>query len=613
MVKPSLQTVAYGVVWFAVAWLCLQAGQGESSDHLVVALGLSLLHAAYAALLARSRSVWRIALLSTYILLSGLLLSILLLHRRFIQSGGVLGADALRAAAQSNLFEAIAYLNRLITPADVLAGLAFAAVLAVIFPRNTSPTRLREQVLLGLAVTVGAFATYRGSIPILEPIRHHIAQYRAEMGAFRKLLSQRKSMPAISASSEFEGTVVVVVGESTSRRHMSSYGYFRQTMPRIDSRGDAVTVFTDVISPHSHTVPALAAAFTSSGSTQEQEFFSERSIDIVSLARSAGFETHWLSNQNEFGVWDNPITAIAKESHHTRFLSSSIGMSFRRSSRDHELPAQLRSTLDGSQAKRKLVILHLFSNHWPYCANFPQEFRHFEGRLGAKFFGKAREPGDVNCYDNGIRYIDSVLDDTIKVLSQESQPAVLLYFSDHGEAPLLATGHDSFRHSSYHIEIPLLLWGNDTYAKAHPAKLAVARSNRDRPYSTAQLFHSLSHLAGIEYSGFDASRSLFSERLVDRPRSAMNETIQYDQWLASNDYRENAAVNLRRLGERKNAVWAHRINSLGALAEALPIFDGIEMDLVYVDNRECFHVYHPPPTHRYRLQKCLPPHPATRT
>jgi hypothetical protein len=36
------------------------------------------------------------------------------------------------------------------------------------------------------------------------------------------------------------------------------------------------------------------------------------------------------------------------------------------------------------------------------------------------------------------------------------------------------------------------------------------------------------------------------------------------------------------------------VNTLGSLLEAGAIFSGVEMDLVFIDNERCFHVYHPP-------------------
>src|SRR5690606_32557382 len=156
-------------------------------------------------------------------------------------------------------------------------------------------------------------------------------------------------------------------------------------------------VFSDVISSHSHTVPALASAMTSSGASEEQEFFSQDSIDIVSLARAASLQTFWLSNQNEFGVWDNPIAALAKGADQSTFYSSALGRSFRRSVHDEAILPELRRLLNEDSGEPNMALfVHLFAAHWPYCDAYPQQFRQFREPLGEKFFGAAREPGDVN-------------------------------------------------------------------------------------------------------------------------------------------------------------------------------------------------------------------------
>lgn len=594
MTNQSLRTLTYALAWFLVTLFCLRGGHGELIDQVVTAGGLSLAHGACARLIIASQGRLRFALLGIYVLLSAPLLSALLLHCVFIKSGGVLDADAVRAIAQTNGQEMLAYIQNLIAPLDAIAAASITILLVAGFPRRQNSLRFLPAVAISVVAVAGVSLANAGSLTILMPMKLTITQYRQEMSEFRAVLTQRKIKQISGAASSFDGTAIVIIGESTSRRHMSRYGYFRTTTPLMDKRGDSVIAFTDVISAHSHTVPALATALISSGATHAADFFTAESIDIVSLAKSAGFRTSWLSNQNEFGIWDNPVTVIAKETDQSQFLSSGVGRTFRRSHLDHELLPLLRAKIEKPESKRNLIFLHLFSSHAPYCFNYPEDLAYFNATLGQKFFGNATEPADVNCYDNGMRYIDEILDSAIRIADKSLQPVVLTYFSDHGEAPLLATAHESSKHSSYHIEIPVLLWANDAYAKSHGEVLSAARSNIDRPYSSGRLYHSLAQLLEITHTSVDERHSLFSNVLVDLPRSSIGGVIRYDQWSSTNDYRENASVNVRSLGELRKSVWAHRVDSLGKLLEAAPIFGGIEMDVVFADSQQCFHVYHPP-------------------
>lgn len=565
------------------------------SNRLLISLGSAAFHGAAASLILVPRvRTWKIVGSFVYALVSGVQLTALVLVSSFISGGGSFDADVSRAIAQSDVREALSYGERLLSASAVLWLLALVAVFALLFPRRPSPARAVHLVAFCCLLLSGSWSVYAGTVGALGPVIHHIAEYRKEMSTFQAILAERRAKPIENAASQFEGVIVVVIGESTSRHHMSRYGYMRPTTPRLDALGANLLTFTDTISAHSHTVPALAAALTSSGSTEQTEFFSEESVDIISLARAAGYETHWISNQNEFGLWDNPISAIAHQAEHTKFLSSTIGKSFRRSTHDDAALSLLQTAVNRSQAKRKLIVVHLFATHWPYCSNYPAQFQSFDGPLGDKFFGKAREPAGISCYDNGIAYVDSVLDRAIAILRSLQQPSALLYFSDHGEAPLLGTGHDSFRHSSYHVEVPMLLWANPIYGREYQTLQAAAHANLDRPYTTANLFHSLGQLLQIQHRSIDNSRSVLSASLRDQPRRAMGGAVTYDDWSASNDYRENTRINLGQLRRHRDSVWAHRINSLGALLESAHSFAGIETDLVYMDEQRCFHVFHPP-------------------
>jgi heptose-I-phosphate ethanolaminephosphotransferase len=595
LTRPTLLRGAlYAAAWFAVTWLCLLGGEGEFGDRLVMSAGLSLAHGALATFLAGLPRRPRALALAVYVPVSVAFLLLLLFGGRYLNSGGLVGLDALRAVAQTDPAEALAYVQRLVSGTDLAIAAAIAVLLLALIPRRNGD-RLAPaiNVMLLVLATAGALLAHAAAIAVLGPVQAYVVQYRAEQKAFRALVEAGRARPAAEAVSDFQGTVIVVLGESITRRHMGAYGYFRDTTPWLDARSAQWVAFGDVISSHSHTIPALTGVLTSAGAAGRQAPAAE-DVDILSLARSAGFRTHWLSNHNQYGVWDNPITAIAQLADERRFYSIELGQSLRRSVPDQDMLPALEELAVRPGAARRLAFVHLFTNHWPYCTNYGAEFRHFRGGLGAKFFGDAPEPPDIDCYDNGVRYADWLVERVVAIAGKIDGPAAVVYFSDHGEAPLLGTGHESSHHSSYHIEIPMLLWTNEAFARRYPAVLAAARANADRPYSTVRFFHALADLLDIRHPAVRPEHSLFSAALVDMPRTALGGSVQYDRWASGNDVRENAAANLRATGSRRPAVWAHRINTLGALHEAAAMFGGVEMDLVYMDPQRCFHVYHAP-------------------
>lgn len=588
-----LRAALYGAGWLALAWYCLKGGHGQPLDHAVGAAGLAAVHLAAALLLAGAPRWLRVPGLVLYAPLAAATLLLLVFHGLYIGSGGMVSADALRAVAQTDPAEALAYVERLVSLFDMALAAGVLVLLGASFPwRPTRGAGLVANTLLVATGAIGLAFAHASTHSILGPIESYVAEYRDEMQAFDELVAAARLGNVSGASSDFEGTVVVVIGESVARRHMGRYGYWRDTTPYLEAREDEWIAFSDVVSAHSHTVPALKAALTSLGGGDAPP------TDILSLARSAGFRTAWISNQNEFGVWDNGITVVARLADETRFLSHGVGRSFARTDFDEAILPELRAVLAKATAEgnpqRTLVFAHLFTNHWPYCSNVPEEKRHFEGGLGPRFFGAAREPHDVDCYDDGVRYTDWLLERIVQMTGEASGPAAVLYLSDHGEAPLLGTGHDSSKHSAYHIDIPFLFWANAAFAERYPEKLAAARANAGRPYTTARLLHALGDLLDIRHAAVDPTMSLFSRQLADAPRTSLHGAIRLDEWSKNNDFRENAAVNARALGPLRPAVWAHRTNTIGALMEASAVFAGVELDVVFMDAQRCFHVFHPP-------------------
>jgi len=522
------------------------------------------------------------------------------LYRTYFRDGGLVAADALRAVGQTDLREALQFLGAssssraLVVPA--LASIAAWWASGAPLPSGPGNRALRwrtRRVTIGLVVLCAIALGFGGLVPVLDLV-DQARTYRREAASFAlQAKVDRTAVPA-GVESDFRGSVMLVLGESTARAHMGLYGYLRDTTPRLAARAAELVTFRDVISSHSSTAPSLGTALFDVDQDASFEFLPRDAIDLVSLARGAGFVTRWFSNQNEFGVWENPITALARRANEVRFFSSALGRVYRPTTYDEEMLPAVAAALRADSGDRKLIVVHLFADHWNYCANHPAAWRFFRQGLGRAFWGNAERNRELDCYDDGVRYVDFLVDELIRIAGESPEPRAVVFLSDHGEAPLFDTKHDSAFHSSYQIEVPLLLWANRAFRAAWPAKLDQAELHRDRPYSLARIFHSLADLMAIRYTGLRPEESLFSERLVDRDRMALGGRISYDRWSNGNDYRENSRIAGRALGAVRSRVWAHRVDSLGVLMEAKPIFAGVEVDLVFEEESGRFEVRHPP-------------------
>ena len=94
--------------------------------------------------------------------------------------------------------------------------------------------------------------------------------------------------------------------------------------------------------------------------------------DLISVARLAGVETWWLSNQNPIGIWDNAVAAMTAESDRMIYHDPSTGFKREREVHDEVMLASLTGALDGGSGK--LIFVHMMATHFPYCEMVPDAF-----------------------------------------------------------------------------------------------------------------------------------------------------------------------------------------------------------------------------------------------
>lgn len=547
-----------------------------------------------------------------------LLLLIAAIHAYNTLHFGTLIAESADAIFQTNLLESLFYVASYMNPwsfalAVIWIGLFVASASLIL--SMPPPIRIPPAVLiLWIALlATGVVATVTRSADALL-LFHEGAAYRKTLSEYEGSRSALYEGVSSEVGSDFEGDLIVVIGESLSRHHMRLYGYPRETTPRLSERRDDLIVFNDVISTHSHTIPSLLDAFSFQHRQARREPYEVE--DIVNVAERAGFSTRWLSNQNPVGVWDNLIVALARQTGRVVFHSSGGGTVMERDVFDEGMLPSLDAVLQEADP-RKLIFVHLMAAHSPYCRNLPAKIRSADGSIfslpaDAALFGEYRPKGTlsrpnkerryierINCYDSAVRYVDEVLGGILDRLDQSPRPALLVFFADHGEAPLLGTGHDSRRHSHFHVEIPFVLWANGVFRSAHEERWNSFAANRDVPGSLIDLSFTLADLAQIYGIADMKRRSLVSRDFERFPRATLHERVGYDEWSVSSDPVEKARANMLRLcnkwGERKCAkIWAHRVNSLGAFLEARLVFTGIELDVLFDPKTREFRVHHPP-------------------
>ena len=288
--------------------------------------------------------------------------------------------------------------------------------------------------------------------------------------------------------------VVVVIGESASRRHWSLYGYSRETTPELAKLGNQVLLFSDVISSSVGTQTVLRAMFSTSIS----------SVPVFPLFSAAGYETHWLSAQYNQGANDVEVAALVQSCDKRLFLNGAY---------DESLLPHVRQAL--SEPGRQIVFVNLFGSHVRYEDRYPAGF--------AVFHGDSEKERRIAAYDNSIRYTDHVLAGLIEQLRGLHEPSCLLYVSDHAEdvydsTPDIYLFRNDAIATNAMYEVPFLVWFSLEFKQGNDCFVQDVAAARDRKYQTLGLYQTLIDLARLRHPIFDPTASLFSPDFVEGKR-----------------------------------------------------------------------------------------------
>lgn len=248
-------------------------------------------------------------------------------------------------------------------------------------------------------------------------------------------------------------TYVLVIGESARKDYHSAYGYPVINTPFISTeKGLLVDGLT---SGGPNTISSLRLMLTHPDKNNWEPDYTKSFIDLVN---SAGIETYWISNQGYIGEFDTPITAIAKNSTHKKYLKYNDFES--KNTSDFQLLPSIREAIESHPRKKKLIVVQLYGSH-PQARDRIDDYKLIVPVQDKKY-------SYLNCYISSINKTDDFLKEIYGLLENEykTQHASfsMIYFSDHGLAHREIDGVIHFnnnRQSKLHYEIPLFMTSSD--------------------------------------------------------------------------------------------------------------------------------------------------------
>ncbi|MDE6581441.1 MAG: sulfatase-like hydrolase/transferase [Duncaniella sp.] len=186
---------------------------------------------------------------------------------------------------------------------------------------------------------------------------------------------------------------------------------------------------------------------------------------------------------------------------------------------DEALLPPMNQALNDTSAY-KLIFLHLLGSHVEYKTRYPANFDVFSAKdeIAAFQYPWLDEPMAQRRaeYDNSIRYTDSLLGEIIRKASQLDEPAIVVYFSDHGEEVYDFSAYSGRNDNT--VQVPFIFYANEAYSSANREIMERVMAVKDKPLSTANLVHFLISLTGGAYELYDPRLDILSDEYVTRPR-----------------------------------------------------------------------------------------------
>ncbi|MCG8708713.1 phosphoethanolamine transferase CptA [Brenneria sp. 4F2] len=352
-------------------------------------------------------------------------------------------------------------------------------------------------------------------------------EYRQQLESMEAMLQQNAALPTLAnlrdANGDTPRTLVLVIGESTTRSRMSLYGYARQTTPRLDelSKSDPnLVVFKDVVTSRPYTIEILQQALTFADEQNPDLYLTRPSM--MNLMKQAGYKTFWITNQQTMTKRNTMLTVFSQQTDKQFYLNNQRTQSARQY--DDVVLSPFEDVM-ADPAQKKFIVVHLLGTHMNYKYRYPEAFDEFNDRSGVPSGVSDKDVDVYNSYDNAELYNDYIVDSLINTFAKHKPNGFLLYFSDHGEdvyetPPHNILGRNEAAPTRTMYTIPFMVWMSPEWREKHNLDYA---PYVERKYSNAHLIHTWSDLAGLSYDLYEPAKSLVnpefkqSERWIGNP------------------------------------------------------------------------------------------------
>jgi len=434
---------------------------------------------------------------------------------------------------------------------------------------------------------------------------------------------------------------VIYVGESTSALNLSLYGYPFETTPSLKSlTADKKFIkFNRVYASHTHTVDALLSAFSLCINQPKEDCslihnHQKNNLSIVDVLNTTDIKTYLFSTQGSYGGHNHATKLVlnTKKQYYPWNIKEEnsndsrkfLGNRYKPKIKEHIFFNQsFCQNKDIFKDKNSsLSVLHSYAGHGQYGGYLDtipdkKEFKYPNYINKKNFLGKDfRNFKLISEYDSAIKYIDKTVKDVFNCASlnfeENSQPMIFIYFSDHGESPATARGHDSSRLTYEMLHVPFIIIFNDSAYNLYKDKFDKLKKLENQNLSLKVLGDIILYLNDIDVLNkkkeviykSDKFKSLYSKYIYDRinlegvlskiptfwnyEKNSLNDVYFEENflkkdtsiplWQLSNFLKSK---NLSDRKEIKNLICKHRANSFITQYQAALLSGCFETDIIF--------------------------------
>ena len=259
---------------------------------------------------------------------------------------------------------------------------------------------------------------------------------------------QDYQIQSVLEKSNSDINVILIIGESVNYRHMSLFGYERDTNPLLATlKSDPNFIYLKGLSGGVSTPVSLPLLLNGIYEPNNLKAMEEKPANLFKLAKDHYLKTFYISAQS-----GSLLTNIGPEFIDYKLFRQKAPILFNQ----YQDEALLKIIPDLDYAKQNFIVINQRNAHAPYQENYAHnpKFNYF---LPAK---DNYQQFRIDTYDNAMRYNDYLIYQIIQFYRQKFTGSTYIFFtSDHGEvldSNKVAFGHAELKEEV--AEVPFLAY-----------------------------------------------------------------------------------------------------------------------------------------------------------